>query len=118
MDSRPSRCLFYFYPPLTSLFLFCRKKRKLVVTITITITPIEEKFNKDVGFVLHKIKEQSLYATKDNPVVYHIDLLSMASNPLPEREGPYRMSRSLLAASWTILVASSNNQLSFSLLLN
>jgi hypothetical protein len=52
------------------------------------MTPIEEKFNKDIGSVLHKIKEQALYATKDNPIVYHIDLLSMVTNPSPEHEGP------------------------------
>lgn len=52
------------------------------------MTPLEEKFNKDIGSVLHKIKEQALYATKDNPLVYHIDLLSMATNPSPDREGP------------------------------
>lgn len=76
------------YPPLTPLFLFWRKKRTFVATITITMTPIEEKFNKEVGFVLHKIKEQALYTTKDNSIVYHIDLLSMATNPSPESEGP------------------------------
>ena len=52
------------------------------------MTPIEEKFNKDIGFVLHKIKEQALYTAKDYPIVYYINLLSMATNPLPEREGP------------------------------
>lgn len=59
-----------------------------MITITITVTPIEEKFNRDIGSVLHKIKEQALYTTKDSPIVYYIDLLSMATNPLPEREGP------------------------------
>jgi hypothetical protein len=51
------------------------------------MTPIEEKFNKEVGFVLHKIKEQALYTAKYSPIVYYINLLSMATNPLPEREG-------------------------------
>jgi len=37
------------------------------------MTLLEEKFNKDIGAVLHKIKEQTLYATKNNTIVYHID---------------------------------------------
>lgn len=36
------------------------------------MTP-EEKFNKDVWYVLRQIKERSLYTKKDNPILYWVD---------------------------------------------
>ena len=46
----------------------------------------EDKFNSDIAFVVRKIKQQSFYTKKDNPVSYQIDLAIVGRGPLPEHE--------------------------------
>jgi len=47
------------------------------------MTP-EEKFNKDIWYVLKRVKERSLYNTKGNPISYWVDFsfpYATASSP-------------------------------------